>query len=261
MNQEIPTFSIIIPVLNGEEHILRTINSCLNQTQLPLEIIVIDDGSLDKTIEIIETLQNDLIVLIKNKTNQGVSYSRNVGIHEARASWIMFLDADDSFHPNKIEIISYCIQKNDRVGAMGHGFNLESDQAFIPSRSWKEHLLFRPISVTKELLKNQMVTPSFTVSSNNKILFNQNMLFAEDHDFILRTVEKFPVYFLDLPLCSLGRFPLTKGGLSSNKWKMRTGEMSMYIDYCKRHHKYFSMPFLLLFSLMKHIRNKVISVQ
>ena len=69
MNQEIPTFSIIIPVLNGEKHILRTINSCLNQTQLPLEIIVIDDGSQDKTTEIIETLQNDLIVLIKNKTN------------------------------------------------------------------------------------------------------------------------------------------------------------------------------------------------
>jgi teichuronic acid biosynthesis glycosyltransferase TuaG len=62
------------------------------------------------------------------------------------------------------------------------------------------------------------------------------------------------LWFLDLPLCSLQRMPLTEGGISSNKWKMRKGEMKMYIDYCKRNNWYAAVPFLLLFSLLKHAK-------
>ncbi|MDB5210342.1 MAG: putative glycosyltransferase O-antigen related protein [Sediminibacterium sp.] len=100
-----------------------------------------------------------------------------------------------------------------------------------------------------------MVTPSLGVHVQNGIWFNEQMEFAEDHDFILRTAEKFGIWYLDMPLCSLHRLPLTPGGISDNRWKMRKGEMRMYVDYCKRNRLYPAIPFFLVFSLVKHVKN------
>ncbi len=251
-----PTFSIVIPVFNGERSILAAVESCLRQTVLPDEIIVIDDASTDHTAEIISAIGSGLIVYVKNDQNKGVSFSRNKGIKMAKYSWIMFLDADDIFYPEKIGIIKQCIEADHSFSAIGHGFDVQSDKEHIPAK-WHENMLLKPVKVNDVLLRNPMVTPSLTVSADNKMLFNEAMIQAEDHDFILRTVEKFPVVYLDLPLCSLSRMPLTQGGLSSNKWKMRLGEMSMYTDYCKRKKIYPAIPFFLLFSLLKHLKQLV----
>ena len=254
MIQDTPTFSIVIPVFNGEKFIRSAIESCLRQTVLPNEIIVVDDNSNDATATIIQSLGSDLLVYIKNETNKGVSYNRNLGIQKARSSWIMFLDADDTFHSQKIEIIRYCIQKYGSFNAIGHGFNLQSDPVYVPADKWKDSISLQPISTKDILIKNRMVTPSLTISAKNKILFYEKMIHAEDHDFILRTSESFSIGYLNMPLCSLNRMPLTEGGLSSNKWKMRVGEMRIYIGYCKRKKRYIAIPFFILFSLLKHIK-------
>ena len=251
-----PTFSIVIPVYNGEKYIYAAIESCLQQTVLPDEIIVIDDASTDKTAEIILSIRSDLVVYIKNDQNKGVSFSRNKGIKMAKHSWVMLLDADDIFYPEKISIIKQCIETDHSFRAIGHGFDVQNDKEHIPEK-WNEDILLKPVKVKDVLLRNPMVTPSLTVSADNRILFNEEMIQAEDHDFILRSTEKFPVVYLDMALCSLNRMPLTKGGLSSNKWKMRVGEMRMYTDYCKRKKWHPVIPFFLLFSLLKHLKQLV----
>lgn len=250
-------FAIIIPVYNGEVFIAKALESCLRQTVLPCEIIVVDDASTDETAAIVKSFNSPLIKYVQNEKNSGPSLSRNRGMRMASADWFLFLDADDVFHPKKIEIIGHCINKNESICAIGHSFAVMgpgNEVADLSIDALPEITRFSPGEV---LRRNPVVTPALAVKAANHIFFNEEMSYAEDHDFILRTAEQFGLSYLDLPLCSLRRMPLTAGGLSSNKWKMRKGEMRMYIDYCKRNKWYPAIPFLLLFSIVKHVRQVI----
>ena len=86
--------SVIIPVFNRENTIQNCINSVLNQTFLPLEIIIINDGSNDKTVSKVKELNNSLIKIIHNEDNRGAQHARNQGIKSAKCKWITFLDSD-----------------------------------------------------------------------------------------------------------------------------------------------------------------------
>lgn len=258
MIEEQPGFTVVIPVYNGEQFIARAIQSCLQQTVSPVEIIVIDDASTDRTDAIIETFDSAIIKYIRNDENKGPSFSRNRGMQLAVASWILFLDADDVFHPEKIEIVGRCIAQNKNIRAIGHSFDIAGKTLPGATDQWKaSSWKLKMFTADDVLLKNPIVTPALGVSSHNGILFNEKMVFAEDHDFILRTAETFGVWFLNIPLCSLYRKPLTTGGISDNRWMMRKGEMNMYIDYCKRHKLYPAIPFFLVFSLVKHLKNLI----
>ncbi|MBS1573218.1 MAG: glycosyltransferase [Bacteroidetes bacterium] len=100
-----PLVSVIIPVYNAEKYIEQTIRSVLNQTFQDFEIIVLNDGSTDKSLEIIKGLasQDNRIIYI-DKTNTGVSDTRNVGIENTRGSYIAFLDADDIWKENNLSV-------------------------------------------------------------------------------------------------------------------------------------------------------------
>jgi glycosyltransferase involved in cell wall biosynthesis len=96
--------SIIIPAYNAERFIGRTLSSALNQTFKDIEVIVVNDGSTDKTQFIVENFAvNDRRVRLFNTTNRGVAMARNCGIENARGTYVAFLDADDLWHPTKIE--------------------------------------------------------------------------------------------------------------------------------------------------------------
>jgi glycosyltransferase involved in cell wall biosynthesis len=96
--------SIIVPAYNAERFIGRTLSSALNQTFKDIEVIVVNDGSTDKTQFIVENFAaNDRRVRLFNTMNRGVAMARNFGIENARGSYVAFLDADDLWHPTKIE--------------------------------------------------------------------------------------------------------------------------------------------------------------
>lgn len=87
--------SIIVPVYNGEKYISRCIDSLVNQDYRKVEIIIIDDGSIDKTKKICERYLKDNRVRYYFQKNQGPSVARNLGIQKAQGQWIMFVDCDD----------------------------------------------------------------------------------------------------------------------------------------------------------------------
>lgn len=97
-------FSIVVPLFNKELSISNTLNSVLNQTYGNFEIIVVNDGSTDKSVENVEALKDPRIRII-NQINMGVSAARNRGIKEARFEWIAFLDADDLWMENHLQEI------------------------------------------------------------------------------------------------------------------------------------------------------------
>lgn len=105
----LPTISTVIPLYNKAPHIAQTLASVLSQKMLPLEIIVVDDGSTDKGADIVENLRNPLIKLIR-QVNQGESSARNAGLREAKGCYVAFLDADDYWYDNHIERLQYLIR-------------------------------------------------------------------------------------------------------------------------------------------------------
>lgn len=105
----LPTISTVIPLYNKAPHIAHTLASVLSQKVLPLEIIVVDDGSTDNGADIVESLRNPLIKLIR-QTNQGESSARNTGVREAKGCYVAFLDADDYWYDNHIEILQHLIK-------------------------------------------------------------------------------------------------------------------------------------------------------
>lgn len=98
-----PLVSIIIPLYNAENHIAQTIESLLIQTWPNKEILIIDDGSTDKSRDIINSFDNEIIKLYTQE-NKGAAAARNLGIKRAKGKYIQFLDADDLLSKNKIEV-------------------------------------------------------------------------------------------------------------------------------------------------------------
>lgn len=98
--------SVVIPVYNGEEYVEHCVLSVLNQTYPDLEIIIVDDGSIDNTFKICSNLQamDERIKLYKNDANMGLPHSRDIGISESKGEFITFVDADDYLPQDSIEV-------------------------------------------------------------------------------------------------------------------------------------------------------------
>jgi len=105
-----PFFSIIIPLYNKQDYIKSTLNSVLDQTFVNFEIIIINDGSTDKSENIIK-LFKDIRIHLFTITNQGVSHARNYGIKKASSDFIAFIDADDFWYKNHLEELHKSILK------------------------------------------------------------------------------------------------------------------------------------------------------
>lgn len=106
--------SIIVPVYNGSNYLEKCLNSLINQTYKNIEIIVINDGSIDNSLEIIKRYQkNDQRIILIDKKNTGVSDSRNKGIEKATGDYICFLDADDFYENNYVEVMLNIIKKEN----------------------------------------------------------------------------------------------------------------------------------------------------
>ena len=100
MNQ--PLISVIMPVYNGEKYIRQAVESVFCQG-VPLELLVVDDGSVDGTYEVLsDYMGRENFLYLKNEKNMGVSCSRNRGVERARGRYVAFLDADDWWAPGKL---------------------------------------------------------------------------------------------------------------------------------------------------------------
>ena len=102
--------TVIIPVFNGALHIRNAIASVLSQSVRDLELIVVDDGSTDNTVEVVKTIQDPRLRILQ-QPNQGASIARNKGIQESKGEYLSFLDADDFWVPNKLELQLHEINK------------------------------------------------------------------------------------------------------------------------------------------------------
>jgi len=112
-----PLVSVIIPAYNAEGTIRNAIESVLRQTVSDLEVIVADDASADNTTQVVSTIPDPRVRLVKAQTNSGPSAARNLGVKGARGRWVAFLDADDEWVPDRLGYLLGAAQGDERFVA------------------------------------------------------------------------------------------------------------------------------------------------
>ena len=98
-----PLVSIIIPVYNSASYVVEAVNSVLHQTYRHIEVVVVDDGSMDQSLSLVEQI-NDSRLRVFSQINQGACVARNRGIAEAKGDYVKFLDSDDILYPDAIAV-------------------------------------------------------------------------------------------------------------------------------------------------------------
>ncbi|MCA1994727.1 MAG: glycosyltransferase [Coleofasciculus sp. S288] len=218
-----PIISVIIPVYNGERTIKETVKSVLNQTLLNLEVIIINDGSQDSTLEVVSSI-SDPRIKIFSYPNAGVSVSRNRGIAQATGEYISFLDADDLWTPDKLEAQLKALQANPEA-AVAYSWTDwidESGQFLRPGG----HMIANGKVYEKLLLRD------FVESGSNPLIRRQALAEvgefdswvspAEDWDMWLRLAARYE--FVAVPSVQI-LYRICANSGSSNVWKMEAGSL------------------------------------
>ena len=129
IDSHLPLVSVIIPAYNAEKFIGETLNSALSQTYSNIEILVVDDGSQDRTSEVVKAfVQKDERVILLQQANAGVAAARNLAIQKSRGEYIAPLDADDIWYPQKLEKQMQCFLGADESVGLVYAWSASIDE-------------------------------------------------------------------------------------------------------------------------------------
>ncbi len=195
-----PQVSVIIPTFNRAEKVTLAITSVLEQSFTDFEILVVDDGSTDDTQDAVSRLKGP-ISCIAHPSNRGVSAARNSGISQANAPLIAFLDSDDHWLPEKLQVQTEFFQSNPRM------LVCQTEEIWIRNgrrvNPMKKHL--KPSGdIFEPSLKLCLVSPSAVMLRRSVFdeigLFDESLPACEDYDLWLRIACRYPVHLIKTPL-------------------------------------------------------------
>lgn len=198
--------SIIVPIYNSERYIERTIVSILNQSYKNIELLLINDGSTDDTINILNSYaKKDSRIVLINKENEGVSATRNIGLNKCKGELITFVDADDYIEKTMIEELVILLETyNADISCCG--ILLERPDLSIPIHGTEVLMNLSNNEALLELISGKNMEPSacaklFKRGIIRNIKFEENIKYNEDYLFDLYAFkEAKSVIFLDKPL-------------------------------------------------------------
>lgn len=198
-------FSVVIPLYNKEKYILDCIQSVLNQTLPPSEIIIVNDGSTDASYEIVKSIDSPLIKVI-DQENQGPSASRNLGFKLANEELVAFLDADDQWHPEFLEKIYKMVREFDNASIFGSSYfntnkkkHRKATHSYVKTQkqSWLIENYFE-INM-KDFIPN-MSSVCVRKSDFSSEVFNPSVEYHEDVDFFLNHICSHNIAITSEPL-------------------------------------------------------------
>lgn len=186
-----PAISIIVPVYRAEKYLHRCVDSILSQTFSDFEVLLIDDGSPDKSGQICdEYAKKDSRIRVFHKENGGVSSARNVGLNNATGLWVGFVDSDDWIGE---EYLSAIMKIKEDVDVVHFGYQKE-----VSFSKYKKYFIFIPQYITKTECLSPTIFSSgcytyffkLTLLRENGIVFNKNVKYSEDREFIIKALLK-----------------------------------------------------------------------
>jgi glycosyltransferase involved in cell wall biosynthesis len=215
-----PLISVIIPAYNGEKTITKTIESVLNQTFTDFEIIVINDGSQDATLDIINSLK-DFRLKVFSYSNAGQAVSRNRGFSHSSGEFIAFLDADDLWIPTKLEAQLKALQDNPQA-AVAYSWSdfIDEKGEFLrgASRSTLSGDVYAKLLLTDFLDNgsNPLIRRQALIEVGG---FDETLTPAEDWDMWLRLAARY--HFVLVPAPQI-LYRLSANSESSNLLRMES---------------------------------------
>ena len=224
--------SVVVPCFRCSDTIERAVRSVAQQTLRPAELILVDDASPDGTAAALDSLRAkygaDWIRVLRLPVNSGPATARNAGWDAAREKYVAFLDADDAWHPGKIEIQLAWMEAHPEVVVTGHGAaQLHSGSPFPSDPGNGEALI-----VTTQALfaSNRFVTPSVMVRREIPQRFQPGARHMEDYLLWLE-IAAGGLAIAKLPhvLAYTFKAPYGEAGLSAQLWSMEKGELQVFL--------------------------------
>ena len=227
--------SVIIPCYCCAETVARAVNSVMRQTLMPRELLLVDDGSNDsgQTISALYRLQEQYeeqlkIYVIELEENQGSAFARNEGWNSASQPFLAFLDADDAWHPRKLEIQYHWMHAHPQVTLTGHlsvWLRPEMPAPELPNQ-WRE----RQITARQMFLSNRFFTRCVMLRRDIPYRFDPKKRgYSEDYLLWLSVIlSGYPAWRLELPLAYSFKAEFGASGYTSHLWKMEKGELNTY---------------------------------
>jgi len=208
-----PKISVVVPAYNAQSTILETINSVLQQTFCDFELIVINDGSTDTTLELLSTVKDERLKVFSYQ-NGGLPAARNRGIVRSTGEFISFVDADDLWTPDKLELQLQALEKKSKAGvAYSWTICMSNDgSSFHPGVSDS----FQGNVFSKLLVGNFIGSGSNVLIRREAIesvgYFDESLKSCEDWDYWLRLAPKWDFVVVPKPQII---YRLSSGAMSS----------------------------------------------
>ena len=208
--------SVVIPTYNRYEVLKRALTSVFTQTHSPFEVIVIDDGSTDKTQQIQQDFPN---IKYFYQENAGVSSARNLGIEKSTQDWMAFLDSDDEWHEDKLkeQVLFHKVNPDVLMTYTDEKWIRDGVEVRVPKK-------FRKFGgeIFKECLSHCIIAPSATLINKellNRVgLFDENLEVCEDYDLWLRIAQGHKIGLVDKKLIT--KYAGHNDQLSFKHWGM-----------------------------------------
>lgn len=213
--------SIITPMFNSSRFLELSIQSVMSQTYNNWEMIIVDDCSVDNSVQIVESfIKNDpRIVLIESKTNSGPGVSRNMAIDYAKGEIIAFLDSDDIWHPNKLELhVNFMLENNASFSHTSYGFIDEEGKSINQTF----HVSSHPIDYVSALKRTEI--SCLTAMYNVKLIGKHYMPdLRRKQDYALwLSILKQGIKSIPLDI-ELAYYRQRKGSVTHKKYKLIIG--------------------------------------
>jgi len=249
-----PLVSVIIPVYNRQNIVKRAISSAIQQSYDNLEIVVVDDASTDNTVRQIKKRFSDEVKLFEKSRNTGVAHARNIGINNSKGKYVAFLDSDDEWYSNKVEVqVNNLNHAGDNVALVDSDWN-----TVLPSGKVVTKKKGAP-TLQKVLSFNRVCSPP-TVLARRSILiavgmFDESLSSAEDADLWVRILKEYEIIHTSQALTCVHREHSSH--LGGNVADFVTGHCSMV----KKHSRiYECRPSHVLSDAYLHIGRRVVGL-
>jgi len=190
-------FSIVIPCYNLENHLSETIQSILAQKASNYEVILINDGSTDRTLKLMQHYQTkDNFTLVNNVDNKGVSHARNQGLMQVKGKYVLFLDGDDTLHPDLLKDLETFIKKHPDLDMISFGYGMYDSEGVVKdfcnqklNKKIKSSESFLSLFLKRKVKQHlcSMVVKSSIIKKEN-LFFEEKTFMGEDQEFQIKAI-------------------------------------------------------------------------
>ncbi|WMI65925.1 glycosyltransferase family A protein [Aestuariibaculum sp. YM273] len=243
-----PFFSVVIPLYNKENYIKDTLNSVINQSFTDFEVIIVNDGSTDSSLSKAKEISDKRFKIV-NQENSGASKARNKGIELASSSYIVLLDADDTWYDNHLSELKKLIDLFPKAGLYCNNYELKFNKQITKAAIFNFNFTKIPLIVS-DFFKSSIINTvaiigsvAFTKNSFIKLGgFNSELEIAEDLDLWVRFALNYEIVFNPVITMSYNKHvkeSLSKNEINSTRYnfvnyykkdEIKNNSLKLYLD-------------------------------